>query len=142
VKDKPFDFHGAKFTIKVLTSETNGSYTVMDIIHPPNLGPALHVHPKGSETFYIVEGNYEFILDGQSIIGRPGDVIFVPKEVPHKFIVGDKGGHAVVISPPDLEFYFFKVSELLGKDEVSYEIESSIGRQYGQVFLNNTKHWK
>ena len=142
MKDKPFDFHGAKFTIKVLTSETNGSYTVMDIIHPPNLGPALHVHPKGSETFYIVEGNYEFILDGQSIIGRPGDVIFVPKEVPHKFIVGDKGGHAVVISPPDLEFYFFKVSELLGKDEVSYEIESSIGRQYGQVFLNNTKHWK
>jgi len=142
VKDKLFDFHGAKFTIKVLTSETNGSYTVMDIIHPPNLGPALHVHPKGSETFYIVEGNYEFILDGQSIIGRPGDVIFVPKEVPHKFIVGDKGGHAVVISPPDLEFYFFKVSELLGKDEVSYEIESSIGRQYGQVFLNNTKHWK
>ena len=142
MKDKPFDFHGAKFTIKVLTSETNGSYTVMDIIHPPNLGPALHVHPKGSETFYIVEGNYEFILDGQSIIGRPGDVIFVPKEVPHKFIVGDKGGHAVVISPPDLEFYFFKVSELLGKDEVSYEIESSIGRQYGQVFLSNTKHWK
>ena len=142
MKDKLFDFHGAKFTIKVLTSETNGSYTVMDIIHPPNLGPALHVHPKGSETFYIVEGNYEFILDGQSIIGRPGDVIFVPKEVPHKFIVGDKGGHAVVISPPDLEFYFFKVSELLGKDEVSYEIESSIGRQYGQVFLNNTKHWK
>ena len=142
MKDKPFDFHGAKFTIKVLTSETNGSYTVMDIIHPPNLGPPLHVHPKGSETFYIVEGNYEFILDGQSIIGKPGDVIFVPKEVPHKFIVGDKGGHAVVISPPDLEFYFFKVSELLGKDEVSYEIESSIGRQYGQVFLNNTKHWK
>ena len=143
MKDKPFDFHGAKFTIKVLTSETNGSYTILDIIHPPNLGPALHKHPKGPETFYIAEGNYEFFLDGKSVLGKPGDVIFVPKEIPHRFLVGDKGGHAVVISPPDLEFYFFKVSGLLlDKGEVSYETESNIGKQYGQVFLDSTKHWK
>ena len=143
MKNKPFDFHGAKFTIKVLTSETNGSYTILDIIHPPNLGPALHKHPRGSETFYIVEGDYEFILDGKSVMGKPGDVIFVPKEIPHRFVVGDKGGHALVISPPELEFYFFKVSELLlGKDEISYETEENIGRQYGQVFLDNTKHWQ
>lgn len=142
MKDKPFDFHGAKFTIKVLTSETNGSYTILDVIHPPKLGPALHFHPNGSETFYIIEGNYEFILDEKSIIGKPGDTIFVPKEVPHRFVVGEKGGHALVISPPELEFYFFKVSELLEKGEVSYQIESNIGKQYGQVFLDNTKHWK
>ena len=108
MKDIPFDFHGAKFTIKVLTSETNDSYTILDVIHPPNLGPALHIHPKGSETFYIVEGYYEFILDGKSIMGKPGDVIFVPKGSPHRFVVGYKGGHALVISPPELEFYFLK----------------------------------
>ena len=142
MKNKPFDFHGAKFTIKVLTSETNGSYTILDIIHPPDIGPTLHRHPKGSETFYIVEGDYEFILDGKSVTGKPGDIIFVPKETPHRFLVGHKGGHAIVISPPELEFYFFKVSELLDKGEVSYEIESSIGKQYGQVFLDNSKHWK
>jgi quercetin dioxygenase-like cupin family protein len=102
----------------------------------------LHLHPKGSETFYIVEGYYEFILDGNSVIGKPGDVIFVPTEVPHRFVVGDKKGHALVISPPELEFYFFKVSELLNKDEVSYETEADIGKQYGQVFLDSTKHWK
>ncbi len=143
MKNKPFDFHGAKFTIKVLTSETNGSYTILDIIHPPNLGPALHKHPQGSETFYIVEGDYEFILDGKSVVGKTGDVIFVPKEVPHRFVVGDQCGHALVISPPELEFYFFKVSELLlDKGEISYETESSLGKQYGQVFLDSTKHWK
>ncbi|MGB9168982.1 MAG: cupin domain-containing protein [Nitrososphaeraceae archaeon] len=112
MKDKPFDFHGAKFTIKVLTSETNGSYTILDVLHPPKLGPTLHIHPKGSETFYIVEGDYEFILDGESVTGRPGDVIFVPKGVQHRFIVGYKGGHALVISPPELEFYFYEVNYL------------------------------
>lgn len=142
MKDKPFDFHGAKFTIRVLTSETNGNYTVLDVIHPPNLGPALHMHPKGSEIFCILDGNYEFILDGKSLVGRSGDVICVPQGTPHRFVVGDKGGHALVISPPDLEFYFFKIGELLGKGEISYETESSIGKQYGQVFLDSTKHWK
>lgn len=142
MKNKPFDFHGAKFTIKVLTSETNGSYTVLDVIHPPNLGPALHMHPKGPETFYIVDGNYEFVLDGKSIMGKPGDIIFVPTGTPHRFVVGSKGGHAIVISPPDLEFYFFKIGEMLDRGEVSYPTEFDMGRQYGQVFLDSTKHWK
>ena len=74
MKDKPFDFHGAKFTIKVLTSETNGSYTILDVIHPPNLGSALHIHPKGSETFYIFEGDCEFILNRKSVTGKSEDV--------------------------------------------------------------------
>ncbi|CAN5583920.1 hypothetical protein BH23THE1_BH23THE1_16890 [soil metagenome] len=142
MKDKPFDFHGAKFTIKVLSSETGYNYTVLDIFHPPNLGPALHTHPKGSETFYIIDGDYRFILDGKSIEGKPGDTIFVPKKTPHRFKVGPKGGHAIVISPPELEFYFFKVGELLGKRRVSYEEESNIGKMYGQVFLDDTKHWR
>ena len=142
MKDKPFDFHGATFTITVLSSETENKYTVMDIMHPPNLGPALHTHPKGPETFYIVSGNYHFFLDGISIECKPGDTIFVPKNTPHRFEVGRSGGHAIVISPPELEFYFFKVGELLAKRQVSYEEESTIGKKYGQVFLDDTKHWQ
>jgi quercetin dioxygenase-like cupin family protein len=79
VKDKPFNFHGAIFTIKVLPSETNGKYTVMDVIHLPKLGPALHMHPLGPETFYIIEGEYEFVLNEKSLIGKSGDTIFVLK---------------------------------------------------------------
>ncbi len=142
MKDKSFDFHGAKFTIKVLTSETCNSYTILDVIHPPNIGPATHIHPKGSETFYIIDGEYEFILKNKTIMAKTGDMIFVPKETPHKFTVGKNEGHALVISPPYLEFYFYKVSELLAKGNVSYDVESNIGKQYGQIFLDDTKHWK
>jgi len=100
------------------------------------------MHPKGSETFYIIEGDYEFILGEESLTGKPGDVILVPKGTPHRFVVGHKGGHTLVISPPELEFYFFKISELLDKGKVSHMTESNIGKQYGQVFLDSTNHWK
>ena len=142
MKDKPFNFHGAIFTIEVLTSETNGKYMVMDVIHPPDLGPALHMHPMGPETFYIIEGEYDFALGEKLLMGKSGDTIFVPKGTPHRFEVGHTGGHALIISPPELEHYFFKVSELFNKGKISYKAESNIAEQYGQVFLDNRKHWK
>jgi quercetin dioxygenase-like cupin family protein len=67
-------FNDTEFTIKVLTSERNSRYTILDVIHPPNLGSALHIHPKGSETFYIFEGDCEFILNRKSVTGKSEDV--------------------------------------------------------------------
>ncbi len=110
MKDKSFNFPGAKFTIKVLTSETGNKYTILDVVNPPNLRPSLNMHPNGSETFYIVEGNYDFILDEKSITTSPGDLIFVPPETPHRFVVWGNEGHTIVISPPHQDFYFFKVN--------------------------------
>jgi len=31
---------------------------------------------------------------------------------------------------------------LLNNGGVSHEIESDIGKQYGQIFLDNAAHWK
>ena len=53
--------------------------------------------------------------------------------------MGYKGGHALLISPPEFEFYFFKVSELLDKAQVSYETESIIGKTIWSDFLRQHK---
>jgi len=90
----------------------------------------------------MIDGEYELILDDKPIMAKAGDVIIVPKDAPHRFVTGKKGGHAFVISPPELEFYFWKVGELLAKGDVSYETEFDIAKQFGQVFLDSTKHWK
>ncbi len=139
--NRTFNFHGVKMSIKVLTSESNGEYTILDAIHPPNVGPALHMHPRGPETFFVINGDYEFILDGKSETVKTGGVISIPKGVPHRFVTGNNGGRVIIISPPELEHYFSKVSELLGKGETSWKAELEIANQYGQIFLDNTKHW-
>ena len=91
--------------------------------------------------FCIAEGDYEFFLNGESIKARDGDVICVPTGASHRFVTGPNGGHVKVISPPNLEFYFWEVSQLLAKGDVSFEQESEIGKKYGQIFLNDSKHW-
>ena len=141
MKNKIFDFHGSKFTIRTLTSESNNKYTVLDIVHAANIGPTLHTHPRGPETFCVLEGNYEFILNDKSILAKIADVICVPTGTSHRFVTGKNGGHVIVISPPNLEFYFWKVSKLLEKGTVSHEQESHIGEKYGQIFLDDISHW-
>ncbi len=141
MKNQAFDFHGSKFTIKIPTAESNGKYTILDVTHPPNVGPALHTHPRGPETFCIIEGDYEFFLNGRSILAKAGDVVCVPTGSPHRFVTGENGGHVIVSSPPNLEFYFWNVSKLLKKGAVSREQESDIGRKHGQIFLDDVRHW-
>ena len=141
MKNITFDFYASKFTIKIPTAESNDKYTILDVVHPPNIGPALHTHPRGPETFCVIEGNYEFFLNDKSIMAKAGDVVCVPTGSPHRFVTGDDGGHVIVSSPPNLEFYFWEVSKLLEKGTVSYEQESKIGRKYGQIFLEDANHW-
>ena len=140
MKNQPFDFHGSQFTIKVLSSESNDQYTVLDVLHAPNIGPAEHQHPAGPETFSVLDGDYEFFLNGISIKAKAGDVICVPTGASHRFVTGPNGGHVIVISPRNLEFYFWEVSQLLAKGDVSFEQESEIGKKYGQIFLDDSKH--
>jgi len=141
MKNRTFDFHGTKMSVKVLTSESDGRYTIIDAVHPPNVGPALHMHPRGREVFFIMDGDYEFILDNKSTRATAGAVVSVPIGAPHRFVTGKNGGRALIISPPELEHYFFQVSQLLAGGKVSWKTESDIATQYGQIFLDDSKHW-
>ena len=141
MKNKTVDFHGTKMTVKILSSETSGTYSIIHFVHPSNVGPALHIHPRGSESFHILKGEYQFLVGEKIIIAKAGDTIIVPKGISHKFNSGDTGGEFLVISPPELENYFYEVSQLLTKGIVTWEIESNIAKKYGQILLENTNHW-
>jgi mannose-6-phosphate isomerase-like protein (cupin superfamily) len=141
MKNETFDFHGTKATIKVLTSETNDSYSIIHFEHPPNVGPALHMHSRGSESFHILKGEYQFLVGSKNMIAKQGDTIIVPKNIPHKFRSGNIGGQFLAISPPDLEYYFYEVGKLLTSGNMTWDIESDIAKKHGQIFLENTNHW-
>ena len=50
----------------------------------PGEGPRLHRHPY-DETFVVEAGNVTFQLGDELHLARPGDVLIVPANVPHKF---------------------------------------------------------
>src|SRR5262245_36466984 len=76
-------------TFKVTGEQTGGEYNFFEVIVPPLSGPpALHTHPP-QETFYVLEGEFEFTGLGAegpyAFKGTAGSVVHVPKGVPHNY---------------------------------------------------------
>jgi hypothetical protein len=53
-------------TFKVTGKETNGEFTLAELTAGPELGPPPHIHRDANESFYILEGTFDFSLAGQS----------------------------------------------------------------------------
>lgn len=42
-----------------------------------------HIHPHQDEFIYVLEGRFDLLLDGREHYAEPGDLICLPKGVPH-----------------------------------------------------------
>jgi quercetin dioxygenase-like cupin family protein len=63
----------------------------------PGHGPRLHKHPY-DETWVVIEGQLTFQAGEERIDARPGDIVIVPPETPHKFTnTGPGACHLVCI---------------------------------------------
>ena len=50
---------------------------------PPDTFVPPHIHPTQDEYLYILEGRFEFVLDGKDEQASPGDLVRLPMGVPH-----------------------------------------------------------
>jgi uncharacterized RmlC-like cupin family protein len=50
---------------------------------PPGTFVPPHIHPTQDEFIYMLEGNFELILDGREVKAGPGDLIRMPMGIPH-----------------------------------------------------------
>ena len=102
---------GELLTFKVTGAETNGTFTVVELLAQPGGGPPLHTHPS-SEAFTILEGEFEFtgLDDDQpySFRATPGDTVFIPGNAPHTYqAVSDTPGKTMLVLTPGVEMEQF-----------------------------------
>ena len=71
---------------KVTPYETTGNYDLMMAETPPNVpGPPPHLHHSYKEAFLIIEGEMEFMLNGEIKVYKAGELIDIPPETLHTF---------------------------------------------------------
>ncbi len=44
-----------------------------------------HIHPTQDEFIYVLEGEFDLYLDGSWTKAKPGDLVRMPKGVPHAY---------------------------------------------------------
>src|SRR5262245_51826971 len=82
VSIKPF---GLDMNVLLTTEATGGATSVIVAWHKPGEGPPDHVHFDQEEMFFILEGTYELTVDGQTTTAGAGTIVFIPRNVVHRF---------------------------------------------------------
>jgi quercetin dioxygenase-like cupin family protein len=100
--------------IKLSGEDTGGGYAVWETISGPGMGPPMHRHTREDESFYILEGEHEFSVDGERIKAGPGTFVYAPRGTKHTFrnLSSRPGRMLVTVQPAGLEKFFAELDAL------------------------------
>jgi quercetin dioxygenase-like cupin family protein len=91
---------GALAEIKATATDTGGQMTIVEVTERPGTEAPLHVHHRDDEGFWVLEGDVTFEVGGTTIEASAGDFVFGPRDIPHRFTVGDQGCRMLFILVP------------------------------------------
>lgn len=91
---------GGLAEIKATAADTGGLMTIVEITEPPGMEGPLHVHHREDEAFWILEGDVTIEVGDTVIECHAGDYAFGPRDIPHRYTVGDAGCRMLYIMTP------------------------------------------
>jgi mannose-6-phosphate isomerase-like protein (cupin superfamily) len=128
---------GSTNTIKVSGEQTNGAFSVAEVLAPPQSSVPPHIHTREDETFYVLEGSAEVQCGDRTFTVTPGTVLVLPRNLPHAF--RNPGNTPVRIlftmTPAGFEGFFEEVSRLPSDQPPDPKKLAAIGRKYGLEFV-------
>src|SRR5690349_11346343 len=101
--------------------EAGGGFSLVEHPMPARaLAAPLHRHTRVDEYSYVLEGRVGALLGDEVLIGKPGDLIFKPRNQWHTFWnAGDEPARILeIISPAGFERFFDELVDLGGVTEV------------------------
>ena len=103
-------FFNALMTTVASTEETGGAYSLTEHLVTAASNPPMHVQVDEDEAFYILDGEVEFEVDGQVVVGDARHLrLRRPRRRPHVPVLTDTARMLVICSgkPTDnLEDFF------------------------------------
>jgi mannose-6-phosphate isomerase-like protein (cupin superfamily) len=104
---------GDLYTFLVTGAESGGAYFAMGALVPPGGGPPPHIHRNEDETFYVVDGEVEFLLGDRIVSATVGDFVNVPRGTLHRFHNAGAAAARVILtfSPAGIEQFFAETLE-------------------------------
>ena len=92
---------GELLTYKVPSHRTGGAYAHFEVATQPGAALPPHIHHREDESFYILEGEFEFLVGKETLRVGAGSLLYVPKGTLHAHRgVGEGVGRMLVTQTP------------------------------------------
>lgn len=93
-------FLDARMSVRAGGEQTGGAFTVIEWSAPAGFGPPRHIHHAEDEAFYVIDGQMLVECGERRWTVGPGGFVFLPKAVPHAFLVTEGPVRGLVITSP------------------------------------------
>jgi quercetin dioxygenase-like cupin family protein len=95
------------FSFLATGKDTDGAYALIHCHFRKGFTPPPHYHQFEEESFIMLEGTINFNAGGRRITAGPGELVVLPKLVPHSFdLVTDSAKALLLITPAGFETVF------------------------------------
>ena len=99
-------------TIKAGSDQTGGSFAVVEFLDFEGSSVPLHINDRWDQGFYVIEGNYTFVIGDDVVAAESGTWVFVPRETPRAWRCDSPGGRVLTITAPGgLEDFYRQVGQ-------------------------------
>lgn len=133
---KPLNVLGMPLRMLCEASDTKGNWSLFDEEVPLGMGPPPHRH-DWDEAYYILEGQVDFMIDGNVVRSNTGDFNYLPRGTIHGFKGASESAARVLIfaSPAHGSEFFHEINERVRKTPDDLAKIPEIGRQHGIEFM-------
>jgi quercetin dioxygenase-like cupin family protein len=108
---------GGLLTMKATAEETGGAFLLFEDQVVQGKTTPLHAHANEDETLYLLEGEALVHIDGEEHELGAGGMAFVPRGVPHAFLVTSASARLLtLLVPGSAEAFYRGASEPAGAD--------------------------
>jgi quercetin dioxygenase-like cupin family protein len=134
---KQVNILGIPMVIRIYGRDTGGVVSAVESHDVPGGGPPPHIHSREDETFQVLEGDYEFTVNGKSFVAKKGTTIFAPRGIPHTYrYLGQVPGRLMcIITPAGFEGFFEAVGVLTAEQQQDIPRVIAIAKEFGLEFL-------
>jgi quercetin dioxygenase-like cupin family protein len=82
-------------------ADTGGTYTLLEASLAPGIGVPRHTHTREDESYYVLSGELEVIVENETFVLRAGDSLMSPRNIPHQLRnSGEIENHYLLVFSP------------------------------------------
>lgn len=100
-------FNGALQNIKLPGDWSDDAFSLVEVASTQGRATGLHTDPS-HETFYVLEGEILFHVDGDEHTASAGETVAIRGGVPHAFLVVSETARFLVLNTPGGQDRFFR----------------------------------
>ena len=129
-------FAGAHQTVKHPGEWSEGKFSLVEVAVPRGRATPLHSDPS-DETFYVLEGEMLFHVDGEECAASAGDTVALRRGVPHAFVATSEVARFLVLNTPGTHDAYFRDG---GEPATHDDFDAAPPPDYEKMEASNRKH--